>query len=248
MTEELIRNYWNARARGYAIATVNDADPEDTRRWRGVLEDVLAPLEDKADVRILDVGCGPGLFSLLAAERLPNAHVTALDGSPAMLEELKASAEARGLLDRITLVEGDAGAIDEEGVYDLVMSRNVLWNLPDAEEALKGWWRALKTGGTLLTADGNHYRYLIDATHAAAVAAKPAPKSHAPKIFGNVDPAVMAERAKTLPLTRELRPDWDVRILEGVGASIASLSTSTTPAPDGSPVVTDFTLIAKKTA
>ena len=59
---------------------------------------------------------------------------------------------------------------------------------------------------------------------------------------------LMAERAKTLPLTRELRPDWDVRILEGVGASIASLSTSTTPAPDGSPVVTDFTLIAKKTA
>lgn len=246
MTEALIRNYWNARARGYADATVNDAAPEEFRRWSAVLEEVLAPLESQTDVRILDVGCGPGLFSLLAAKRLPNARVTALDGSPAMLEELARSAASWGMSDRITLVEGDAGAIDEEGVYDLVMSRNVLWNLPDAEGALACWWRAVKPSGVLFTADGNHYRYLVDATHAAAVAAKPAPRSHAPKFFGNVDPAVMAERAKTLPLTYELRPAWDVERLTTWGGEVASFHETTTPAPDGTPVVTDFTLTVRK--
>lgn len=243
--DDIVRRYWDARARGYAEATVTDADPEETARWRAALEPVLAPLTESPDISVLDVGCGPGLFSLLTAERLPNARITALDGSPGMLAELRAAAASRGFSDRINCVEGDAAGPFHE-TFDAVISRNVLWNLPEAEKALRNWARALKPGGRMLIADGNHYRHLTSEAYARAAAARPAPRSHHPKYFSGIDPEVMRRVAETLPLTNEDRPAWDKRILADEGLVLESLSASTMPDGAGGEIVADFVLCARK--
>lgn len=246
MPNDTIRRYWDARSRGYAEATVNDPDPAERRRWKDALEPVLAPLDGAPSIRILDVGCGPGLFAILAAERLPEARITALDGSAGMLAELRRSAEQLGLLDRMDLVEADAEAPLEADAYDAVVTRNVLWNLPNAESALRNWVRALKPGGRILIADGNHYRHLVDPAHRRAVESRPAPRTHAPAYFEGIDPEIMTKEAEKLPLTRELRPAWDERILASEGIVVESLDVSTLPDGQGGEVITDFVLAARK--
>ena len=43
-----------------------------------------------------------------------------------------------------------------DGTFDVIVSRNLTWTLPDAARAYKEWIRVLKTGGILINADANY--------------------------------------------------------------------------------------------
>ncbi|MYW69657.1 methyltransferase domain-containing protein [Streptomyces sp. SID8379] len=98
---------------------------------------------------LLDLGCGTGSLSLLAAER--GHRVTGVDFAPAMLERARrklAGHDADFLL-------GDAAAPPvEQGAYDVVLARHVLWALPDTEAALRRWVSLLRPGGRLVLIEG----------------------------------------------------------------------------------------------
>src|SRR4029079_11044249 len=51
--------------------------------------------------RVLDIGSGPGAGTCELARRFPDAHVVAVDGSPAMLERAARRAAAHGLERRV---------------------------------------------------------------------------------------------------------------------------------------------------
>lgn len=59
-------------------------------------------LEITPEDTVLDIGCGPGRLSILAAERAKS--VTSLDAAPKMLEHLKENARARGIADKVSPV------------------------------------------------------------------------------------------------------------------------------------------------
>ena len=46
--------------------------------------------------------------------------------------------------------------------FDVVVSRNLTWNLQEPAVAYKEWCRVLKKGGLLLNFDANWYGYLFD--------------------------------------------------------------------------------------
>ncbi|MFB8772601.1 class I SAM-dependent methyltransferase [Streptomyces broussonetiae] len=98
---------------------------------------------------LLDLGCGTGSLSLLAAEQ--GHRVTGVDLSPAMVERARAKLAGR---DAAFLV-GDAAAppVGEQR-YDVVLVRHVLWTLPDPTRALRHWWGLLRPGGRLLLVEG----------------------------------------------------------------------------------------------
>ena len=50
----------------------------------------------------------------------------------------------------------------EDESFDVIISRNLTWNLPHPEMAYKEWLRVLKKGGKLLNFDANWYGYLYD--------------------------------------------------------------------------------------
>ncbi|MCF3129982.1 class I SAM-dependent methyltransferase [Streptomyces olivochromogenes] len=120
-------------------------DPEVRAAWAARLEEWLPTRP--ADV--LDLGCGTGSLSLLAAER--GHRVTGVDLSPAMVERARAKLAGR---DAAFLV-GDATAppVGEQR-YDVVLVRHVLWTLPDPARVLRHWRGLLRPGGRLVLVEG----------------------------------------------------------------------------------------------
>lgn len=98
---------------------------------------------------VLDLGCGTGSMSLLAAEQ--GHRVTGVDSSPAMVDLARAKLAGR---DAAFLV-GDASAppVGEQR-FDVVLVRHVVWALPDPGRALRQWRELLRPGGRLVLVEG----------------------------------------------------------------------------------------------
>jgi len=101
--------------------------------------------------QILDLATGTADFALAAARRFPDARVTGVDLTPAMLDVGRRKVEAAGLADRIALQEGDACALAcASASADAVVCAFGFRNFPDRAAALREVARALRPGGCLL--------------------------------------------------------------------------------------------------
>ncbi|MFF0031969.1 class I SAM-dependent methyltransferase [Streptomyces avermitilis] len=98
---------------------------------------------------VLDLGCGTGSLSLLAAEQ--GHRVTGVDLSPAMVGRARAKTAGRDM----AFLVGDAAAppVGEQR-FDVVLVRHVLWTLPDPGRALRRWCGLLRPGGRLVLVEG----------------------------------------------------------------------------------------------
>ncbi|MFI7387945.1 class I SAM-dependent methyltransferase [Streptomyces sp. NPDC049813] len=98
---------------------------------------------------LVDLGCGTGSLSLLAAER--GHRVTGVDFAPGMLERAREKLAAYDA----TFLAGDAAAPPvPPAAYDVVLVRHVLWALPDPAAALRTWAELLRPGGRLVLVEG----------------------------------------------------------------------------------------------
>jgi ubiquinone/menaquinone biosynthesis C-methylase UbiE len=137
-----LRGYWDRDAETYDRSLSHSlSDPAEARAWMAALRRHL-PL---AGATVLDAGAGAGALSLLAAEL--GYRVTALDFSPAMLEQARRKASERGL--DIEFVVGDVTE-PPPGPFDAVIERHVLWTQPDPVAALSAWRRAAPEGRVVL--------------------------------------------------------------------------------------------------
>ena len=98
--------------------------------------------------RILDVGCGPGMQTLLLA-RETRGSVTAVDTHQPFLDELSRRAKRAGLADRIQTVNAPMQLLDfPDGTFDLVWSEGAIYIMGFAE-GLRAWKRLLKPNGAI---------------------------------------------------------------------------------------------------
>ncbi|MDW5549737.1 class I SAM-dependent methyltransferase [Methanosarcina sp.] len=111
----------------------------------------------KEGMRILEVGCGSGAFTIFAARVCGiKGEVYALDIQPRMLMQLKKklSRPENRDIKNIKLVEGDAYKLPfNDNSFDVVYTVTVLQELPDQNRALKEMKRVLKPGGILAVSE-----------------------------------------------------------------------------------------------
>ncbi|WP_165225874.1 class I SAM-dependent methyltransferase [Aquisphaera insulae] len=103
--------------------------------------------------RVLDVGCGTGLFASRIRTALPAAEVVGIDLVPEML--------ARGrrrwdyLADNVIPVRGDSERLPfAAGTFDFVTCANSFHHYPNQGRAVQEMQRVLRPGGRLLIIDG----------------------------------------------------------------------------------------------
>ena len=87
-----------------------------------------------------------GDFSFALARRFPEAAITGVDLTPAMLE----IARAKNRSPHIRFMEGDALALPVEGPFELCACAFGFRNFPDRRQALREVRRVLAPGGELL--------------------------------------------------------------------------------------------------
>lgn len=143
-----IAAYWDAAAPDFDNEPDHGLRAMETRAaWAGLLSAWLPPRP--ADV--LDVGCGTGSLSELIAQA--GHRVTGVDLSPRMVEQARTKLEASGLDARFLV--GDASAPPTGGArFDVLLSRHLLWTLPDPQAALIEWVSRIRPGGTLILVEG----------------------------------------------------------------------------------------------
>jgi len=122
-------------------------------------DEILNKLPWRGDEKVLDVGCGRGLFLIGAAKRLnKSGRATGVDTSQP--EAALANAKAEGVADRIRLETADPRKLPyQDGSFDTVISSLTLHNISDSDEraaALNEMIRVLKPGGHIAILDTFH--------------------------------------------------------------------------------------------
>lgn len=208
-----VKHYWNKRAEGYNDVNVAELAGDKRRLWQDV---ILHHAPKKPLLNILDVGAGPGFFAVTLA--MAGHNVTAVDATPGMLAQAKNNADVYGV--DINFVASDVHTLPfPDNHFDVLVTRNVTWNLKQPQAAYQEWRRVLAPGGRLINFDANWYAHLFDA-EARDGYLRDRQNARRLKIndhYANTDTVAMENIARALPLSREIRPEWDRHSLLACG-------------------------------
>ncbi|WP_321417181.1 class I SAM-dependent methyltransferase [uncultured Desulfobacter sp.] len=148
LLKKRIETYWNWRSSSYeldqakSIETVND--------WESTINALVSHVKGN-DLRALDVGTGPGQLAFYLAGA--GFKTTGIDISPGMVSR----AEKKALQDDLScdFQTGDAEHLPfADNTFDVVVTRNLVWTLPDPQAAIREWHRVLKPEGRIIISDG----------------------------------------------------------------------------------------------
>lgn len=203
-----VKDYWTQRSHDFGTVRKNELENEMGQRW---LHEIERFLPEGRSLNILDVGTGTGFFAILLAEK--GHRVEGIDLTPAMLEEARTLARQRNL--DITFREMDAQNLAyPDGTFDVVISRNLTWTLPDPERAYASWFRVLKPGGVLLNFDAEYAAHVRSHSVQNRKVAPDSPYGH----VGMTDALQQENDAITLSMDiGQARPEWDEEVLTRVG-------------------------------
>jgi SAM-dependent methyltransferase len=119
---------------------------------RGINEPLLAAAGIDERDRVLDIGCGTGCLTRLAARRASGGRVLGVDISAPMLAGARAAAVEEGVAN-VSFEQGDAQVYPfPAAAFDLAVSRGGVMFFDDQVAAFANIGRALRPGGRLVFA------------------------------------------------------------------------------------------------
>ena len=213
-----VTEFWNSCARGYGLFT------------RIILKNssqVVAELErcipGDRRLKVLDAGTGAGFIAILLAKM--GHEIVGLDVSESMLEEARWNAAQSGF-DIEFVCKNATSTGFQDGSFDVVVARNLVFTLPNPGMAYREWIRILRPGGRIIVMDGSYYfqikleeyakrdRYMRLKYGAEEIAFRTE--------MGNVDYVRLGEIAAKLYPNRVRRPSWDLWMMTYSGINDVS--------------------------
>jgi SAM-dependent methyltransferase len=117
--------------------------------WLPSVEGVIEQLE--AGIRVLDVGCGLGVPTIMLAEAFPRSTFVGVDYHEESIQLARAAAEEAGVADRVHFEVG--GATSYDGTHDLVLFFDAVHDFGDPVGALAHARRTLAPGGRVVAVE-----------------------------------------------------------------------------------------------
>lgn len=203
-----IQAYWNKRSHDFNKIRKLEWISPNRMAWYRLLTDILKQhsITAQKPVHILDIGTGTGFFSLL----LGYEHKTiGIDSSINMIKLAKENAKAIDSPAQFLLGDATNPPFPPHS-FDVIVSRNVTWTLPDVPLAYTNWLKLLKHTGILINVDADYgpIDYSKENTRHT--------------IHSTIDDQLLNECTaikNELEISYHPRPTWDLEILHGLGAT-----------------------------
>ncbi|MCQ2501247.1 MAG: methyltransferase domain-containing protein [Lachnospiraceae bacterium] len=231
-TESSLQEYWTKRSDTYSMQNLTEMNSWKRGMWRDLILAHSGRTDEKQELKVLDIGTGPGFFAINLA--LAGNDVTAVDITEEMLSHAKENARAyqakvhfsKQIADQLTF---------EDNTFDLIINRNVVWNLERPEKALAEWGRVLKPGGRIVYFDSNWYLYMFDDElkkerdrdwdewkEKFGVFRDGHPSDRDKEHQKRAEGLEILAKEK-LPLSGVMRPEWDQKTLADLGMEIIEI-------------------------
>lgn len=214
-----IEQYWNSRTEGYSIVNTNELDSPQKNLWLDIIKK-NTPSINNGQIKVLDIGTGPGFFSILSS--ILEYDVTSIDFTQSMLDKAKINSKIylNSSSNKIKFIKMNAQNLDfKDETFDLILSRNLTWNLENPSKAYSEWFRVLKEGGRLINFDANWYLHLFNKEKRKAYEndRKNVEENNFSDHYTCTNISEMEQIAMKLPLSKIERPLWDKKILSKLG-------------------------------
>lgn len=200
---ERIEKYWDIRSEDFSRVRRLEIAGADFLAWNEIIKKHLPAGKN---LKVLDVGTGAGVFAVLFSKL--GHTVTAIDMSSKMLNEARKNVS--DLNCRAEFIRMNAQELNFSAeTFDVVISRNLTWTLPDAMEAYKEWCRVLKRGGVLMNFDSDYGDKNFTNKETCAK--------------GEVNDEMLIECNEiknSLRISTHNRPQWDIELLESLGLQV----------------------------
>ena len=115
--------YWENRAEGYSLVNQTELHTAQHKRWQAHLDAQIRaqhPGKSREEIRVLEVGCGPGFFAIILSEL--GYAVTAVDYTAHMLEQAGKNAKensfSRDMLSGIQTVSDCRQIVSQTNGYN----------------------------------------------------------------------------------------------------------------------------------
>lgn len=192
-----ITDYWTQRVSAFSQLRLKELEGDMHLRWLAEFDRYL-PKDRK--LKILDVGTGTGFFAFLLAAQ--GHEAIGIDLTEDMVLEARRVSEKLNIPASFFVMDGEKPDFPKES-FDVIVTRNLTWNLPHLPLAYESWYDLLKPEGLLLNFDADYCR-----EKQAEL-----PENHAHR---NIGRDLMTEYESLKELLRQgqyPRPQWDELLL-----------------------------------
>lgn len=199
-----IQDYWDTRSDDFNNTRLQELHSKNAAAWRNF---IISFLPDKTPLKILDIGTGTGFFPLIL--NTPDYSITGIDGSKEMIAN--ATANARKFNCHAEFLQMDAQNLTfADNSFNVVISRNLTWTLPNPVKAYQEWMRVLKPEGILLNFDADYGKMQFSRG------------DNTSSVHATINDNLLNECnmiKSSLTISKKSRPDWDISVLKELGLS-----------------------------
>lgn len=207
-----VKKNWENSSENYSRLIEEELNCFKKQAWLNL---ILKYGEMKPSMRILDVGTGPGFFSIILSEQ--GYWVTAVDCTEDMIRCAQENAENHHVSPEFLVADAQSLPF-EDNSFDLIVSRNVAWTIIDAQKAYAEWKRILKPDGVVLIFDANWNIRLFDEQKRLEDERDIAEmKRLYPDFPLHLRTPEMENFRKSMPMCAKHRPQWDFELLLRAG-------------------------------